>query len=333
MKRIAALAICCLLLAHTGCASQQPMTQTILALDTVIQVTYYDAQDEQAVQESLQLCQEWEALLSKTIEGSDIYRINHAQGKAVEIDPITYQLIEQANYYSQLCGGAFDITIGSVTALWDFHQEENAVLPDPDQLAQALTLVDYQQIHLYQAGERYYCQVPAGVQLDLGAIAKGYIADQMGAYLQQQEVENAVLDLGGNIQTVGDKNGDGYRIGVKSPSDPTQVIATLDVSGANVVTSGVYERYIEVDGQRYHHILNTHTGYPVENHVASVTILSSDGASADALSTACFTLGEADGLSLLESLPYAEGIFIMDEGQIITTSGISQYNFTVLENE
>lgn len=328
-KKLILLLLAMMLLA--GCTLRpSPISQQALCLDTVIQITVYRTRDQEAVQGALELCQQYDDLLSKTKEGSDIYRINHAQGEKVEIRPQTAEVIEKALEYGKLSMGCFDITIGSVNDLWDFKTNLPA-LPDEAQLQQAVQTVDYSQVELSEENEKYYCRIPDGVQIDLGGIAKGYIGDRMSEYMREQGVENALLDLGGNIVAIGDKSGKKYHIGVRSPFQTDQAMATMDVRDTNVVTSGTYERYIEVDGERYHHILDPFTGYPAETGIASVTIISDEGATADALSTACFVMGEQDGLALVESIPNAQCIFIMEGGEIITSSGVSEYGFQRVE--
>lgn len=309
-----------------------PIQQQGLYLDTIIQITVYRTQDQQAVEGAMNLCEQYDDLLSKTKPESDIYRINHAQGQKVEIQQQTAEVIDQALEYGKLSMGCFDITIGAVNDLWDFKADIPS-LPDEQQLQQAVEKVDYRQVELTEENGKYYCRVPEGMQIDLGGIAKGYIGDKMSDYMQEQGVENALLDLGGNIVTIGDKQGKKYHIGVRSPFQEDQAIATMDVEDTNVVTSGTYERYIEVDGERYHHILDPFTGYPAETGIASVTIISDEGATADALSTACFVMGEQDGLALVESIPDAQCIFVMEGGEIITSSGISEYEFQRIEHE
>lgn len=309
-----------------------PMQQQGIYLDTIIQITVYRAKDKEIATQAMQLCEQYENLLSKTKEGSDIYRINHAGGEQVEIQKKTAEVLEIALEYGRLSMGCFDITIGTVNDLWDFKAEIPS-LPDDAKLQEAVQQVDYRQVELTEEDDKYYCRIPAGMQLDLGGIAKGYIGDQMRIYMEEQGVENALLDLGGNLVTIGDKNGKYYDIGVRSPFQSDAVVATMQVEDTNVVTSGTYERYIEVDDKRYHHILDPHTGYPAETGIASVTIIADNGATADALSTACFVMGEQDGLALVESIPDAQCIFVMEGGEIITSSGVSEYHFQRVEHQ
>lgn len=316
-----------------ACALQPtPIRQQGLCLDTIIQITVYRAGDRQAMEGAMDLCEQYDDLLSKTKENSDIYRINHAQGQAVEIQQQTAEVIEKALEYGKLSMGCFDITIGAVNDLWNFKAEIPS-LPDEQQLQQEVQMVDYRKVELTEENGKYYCRIPDGMQLDLGGIAKGYIGDRMSDYMREQGVENALLDLGGNIVTIGDKYGKKYEIAVRSPFQEDQVVAVMKVESTNVVTSGTYERYIEVDGKKYHHILDPHTGYPAETGIASVTIISDEGATADALSTACFVMGEQDGLALVESIPDAQCIFVMEGGEIITSSGVSEYSFQRVKGE
>ena len=158
--------------------------------------------------------------------------------------------------------------------------------------------------------------------VDLGGIAKGYIADRVAAVLKEQGVRSALVDLGGNIVTVGNKAGQPFRIGIKDPADPASLCAVLDGQDVSIVTSGIYERGFDQDGVRYHHLLDPATGMPVQNTLASVTVVCKNSADADALSTACFVMGEEQGIALIESLSDTEALFIRRDGEIRSTSGL-----------
>lgn len=215
----------------------------------------------------------------------------------------------------QSFGGKFDITLLPVS-LWDFNGE-NPRVPDEAELKEALKYVDYTLVKV----EGNSVTVPKGVQIDLGAIAKGYIADKMAEYLKKEGVSSAILDLGGNIYALGDKRGENWKIGIRSPFDPGEQIGYTEVKDKTVVTSGVYERCFKKDGKLYHHILNTENGMPVDNGVASVTIIAQSSADADALSTLCFALGKDKGLEVLNNTEGVCGIFVMTGGEIFKSDG------------
>ena len=324
---------CAALLATAGCSKMEPVSTSGFALDTAITITVYQEDQLELANQAMELCQQYDDMFSKTKEQSDVYRINHAQGQKVEVGEEVANMLSRSLEYSRLSDGAFDITIQSVNALWDF-KAENPTLPAKEDIEKALQSVGYEQISLTQEGDQWYCQVPDGVQIDLGGIAKGYIADQMANFLKEKGVENAVIDLGGNVKLLGDKNGEGYTIGVRSPFDETgqSLLGTVEASDCEIVTSGDYERYITVDGVKYHHILDTKTGYSVENDLTAVTILSDDGLEADALSTTCFALGKEKGMELIEKLEGTECIMVLKDGTILQSSGASNYHFEEIEN-
>lgn len=317
MKRLYCLILICLvLLCVPGCGSMNPpISRQDFLLDTIVTVTLYDTDSQELLNGCMGICRELDALLSPTKEGSDVYRINRGGGKPVEVDPRTAQLIQKSLEVSQWTDGAFDITIAPLVELWDFKAETPRV-PTQSQIDEVLPLVDYRGVKV--EGNTVTLSNP-DMSIDLGGIAKGYIADQMREYLRENGCKSAVLDLGGNIYALGRRtDGNDWTIGMRSPFDTSSQFGTLTVHDRSVVTSGPYERYFEVDGKRYHHILDPSTGYPVENGLASVTILSDDSVMGDALSTACFVLGISDGTQLIQNLDQIDALFITDEEEVVT---------------
>ena len=306
----------------------------------------FDQKAEEAITDAFTLCSEYEKLLSKTVEGSDIWNINHAAGEAVPCDSRTIAVIEKGIHYGELSDGGFDITIGKAEDLWNFHElteetsDENVAngLPDETALEEAVTHVDYRNIQIDTAAGTVRLKDPEA-EIDLGGIAKGYIADRICEALEQAGVTAGIVSLGGNIECIGSKPDTiGYQtenaeytafcIGIETPySDRTEVVGSSDLADGTMVTSGVYERYITVDGKEYHHILDVQTGYPVDTDVLSVTIRGPAGTSADcdALSTTCLILGSEKGKSLIEKLDGYEALFIMQDESVTMTSGM---NFT-----
>ena len=306
----------------TGCRRESlPASRSGFALDTAVSVTLYALSGTASPETLLDGCFEeltrYEQLLSAEQEDSDVGRLNRAGGQPVTLAPQTAELLEIGLQYGRQTNGALDITIRPVSRLWDFHG--GPALPDPDTLSAAASLVDYTGLKL-ENGTAKLTDPKAAV--DLGAIAKGFIADRLAAYLTENGVTSALIDLGGNIVAVGDKQGEDWKIGIRDPKDASALAAVIPVKNASVVTSGTYEREFTLDGVRYHHILDPKTGWPVENGLASVTIVSSLSVDGDALSTACFVLGEAKALSLIETLPGIEALFIRDTGELIATSGL-----------
>lgn len=313
------------LLCFSGCAasSPPPVTKTGFALDTTVSVTLYgpaDALDQgnDIVEECFAEIQKCERLFSATAESSDISRLNRAEGRRVEIDPRTSDLLKTGLAFGKLTGGALDITIRPVSRLWDFSGAAPRV-PDAAALEQAVEAVDYTGLHV-EEDSAWLDNPEAGV--DLGGIAKGFIADRLAELLTGRGVDSALIDLGGNILALGEKNGGEWKIGIKDPRDPDKLAAILPLKNRSVVTSGVYERNFTADGVFYHHILDPKTGRPVCGGLASVTIVSEKSVDADALSTACFVLGTEKGLELIESLEGIEALFISDAGEMTASDGL-----------
>ena len=314
-KLLPAIVLLSLLL--SGCGNRQPVVREAFLLDTFVSVTLYDGSEETA-QGALDLCRRYEAVFSRTDPDSELCRLN-----CREISQVSDELAEVIALgldYARLTDGAFDITAGSVTSLWDFSAETPQV-PDPAAVAEGLTHVGWEKVSL--TGNTVVFSDPETI-IDLGGIAKGYIADRMADYLREEGVASAIIDLGGNLYCLGTKpGGQPFQVGVQYPYEDRQtVIGSLPAEDLSVVTSGVYERCFTVDGTLYHHILDTATGYPVENDLLSVTIVSGASVDGDALSTACFALGREAGTALIESRENVEAIFITDDFAVHITSGL-----------
>lgn len=327
-KKLLAVLLC-LCLAVTGCAAaipetSEPLSITGLMLDTVVTITLYDGQRQQTLNGTLDVIEEYENMLSKTIEGSDVWNINHADGQPVTVNNRTAELIGIALKYCAMTDGAFDITIGHVSNLWDFKSERPAV-PSEEAIAAAVKTVDYTCVQLN--GNTVTLLNP-DAEIDLGAIAKGYIADRIVDYLQSQGVSSAIINLGGNVVAMGSKGGSDWTVGLQDPFGRAQSpVAAVQLQNKSVVTSGIYERYfIAEDGMFYHHILDPQTGWPVNNELTSVTIISDHSVDGDALSTSCYVLGLEKGLELIQGIDGIEAIFIDDEENAYATSGVGGEN-------
>ena len=234
----------------------------------------------------------------------------------------TYELM-----FSRMSDGAFDITIGSVSSLWDFTSDNPAV-PDDSDIQNALSYVDYTRLKLTENNDgTYTVDKPDKTIIDLGAIAKGYIADKIRNFLLEKSINRGIINLGGNVLCVGEKSSDNpFLIGIKKPfSEDSVPLVTLRLNNKSAVSSGNYERYFYQDGKLYHHILNPSTGYPYDNGLSDVTIISDASVTGDCLSTTCFALGADKGLELIESLSGIEAMFVMSDGTIKYSSGFSSY--------
>ncbi len=296
------------------------ITKTGFYFDTVITLTLYDDKCQHLLDDCFALAEKYENLFSATIPSSEISQINQAGGMPVTVSDETIALLNKGLEYCSMSNGGFDITIGKLSSLWDFS-EHNDSLPDPAAIADAVSTIGYQNIII--SGNEVRLNNP-NAAIDLGAIAKGYIADQMKAYLNQNGVTEGAINLGGNVLCIGPKsNGSAYRIGIQMPFAPQGLAAAVvEVPDDTVVSSGVYERYITVDDQIYHHILNPATGYPYENDLLGVSILCQNSVDGDGLSTTCFSLGLTDGMELIESLADTEAVFITQDYEFHCSSGI-----------
>ena len=321
-----------------GAEGPDPVSDDGYYLDTICSVSIYrmtaddgsvkDATEMEddalaLIAESFDLCRDLESKISRTRKDSDISRINEAKGEWVDVSEETRELIQKGMEYSHTSDGAFDITVGGLTEQWDFHAAEGeAKLPDEEALAEAAKHVNFRDLAI--EGNRVRLTDPE-TKLDLGGIAKGYIGDKMTEFLESRGVTSAVINLGGNVICIGGKtDGSGFVIGVETPfSDRTEIIGKIEAADRTIVTSGVYERRIEVDGKSYHHILDTKTGWPAETDLDAVTLIAEKGRSADidALSTICLIKGSEDGMELIESLDGIEGVFVLSDGSVLTTSG------------
>ena len=319
-------------------AAPDPVVKDGYYLDTICTISVYWMTDDQgevkaatdmseeaeaAIDEAFELCKDLESKISRTRESSDIGRLNAAGGEWVDVSDCTRELIQKGMEYSYTSDGAFDITVGGLTEQWDFHAAEGkAKLPDEKTLAEAAKHVNYRNLAI--EGNNVKLTDPE-TKLDLGGIAKGYIGDRMTEVLESKGVTSAVINLGGNVICIGGKTDtDDFVIGVETPfSDRTEIIGKIDARDKTLVTSGVYERRIEVDGKTYHHILDTKTGWPVETDLDAVTLTADKGRSGDidALSTICLIKGSAEGKEFIEEIDGVEGVFVLSDGSVLTTSG------------
>ena len=343
LKKMYIILLAAVLMALAGCSgtggkAPEPVMGDGYYLDTICTISIYRLADGQvevkaaadmsdeandAIAEAFDLCSDLESKISRTRKDSDISRLNNAKGKWVDVSEETRELIRKGIEYSDSSEGSFDITVGGVTEQWDFHAAEGkAKIPDADTLAEAVKHINYRNIVI--EGNKVKLTDPE-TRLDLGGIAKGYIGDRMTELLESKGVVSAVINLGGNVICIGGKTDeDDFAIGVETPfSDRKEIIGKIDARDKTLVTSGVYERQIEVDGNKYHHILNTKTGWPVETDLDAVTLIADKGHSGDidALSTICLIMGADGGMKLIEGQDGIEGVFVLSDGDIRTTSG------------
>ncbi len=278
-----------LLLGGCSSSSEEPISATDICFDTIVSIKIWDTDNQKILDHCLKMCSDFENLFSRTLEGSEIYRINHAQGQPVTVSDDTAELIRRGLEYSQLSGGKFDITIGTLSTLWDIKNNPGNI---PDRATDPRGSFSCRLSKGF-AGRKYRHIKRSGDHFRSGRDCKGYIADQLKAYLTSQGIRHAVISLGGNILTIGGKpDGSKFTIGIQKPfAEQNETITTLEIEDQSVVSSGNYERYFEKDGVIYHHILDPKTGYPYQNDLLEVTIVSDLSTDGDALSTICYALG------------------------------------------
>jgi len=225
-------------------------------------------------------------------------------------------------YYSEISDGVFDITAGPESSLWDFTSD-NSKVPEDAQIKEAVKLTGYKNAVLKD--KKLVLKIP-GMGIELGAIAKGFIADQLKDYLAENGVTSGTVNLGGNVLCIGKKtDGSPFRIGVQHPfADRNEIITAVKAEDTSVVYSGIYERYFTQDGKIYHHILDTSTGYPYDNGLVAVTIISVKSVDGDALSTTCFAMGLEKGLEFVNSLEDVYAVFITEDERLHYSEGFKE---------
>lgn len=325
--------------ADTSTTGNQPISISSIKLNTAVQITIYDSQDKALLDDCLALCDKYELIFSRTNEKSELYKLNHRKdvsdgdfstdGQTTpypvsgtadtwHISEDLAALLSEGLDITRESDGAFDIAIAPLTSLWDFTAEDPEV-PDDAAIQKALPLCSSDGVTI--DGEDI-TPPSDDIQFDVGAIAKGYIADRLKDFLIKKGVKSAIINLGGNVLCIGSKpDGTPFKIGIQKPfADRNETEAVMDITGKSVVSSGIYERCFKQDGKLYHHILNPQTGYPYDNGLISVTIISDQSVDGDALSTTCFALGLEDGLKFAEKKG-VQAVFITEDYELHYTDG------------
>ncbi len=265
----------------------------------------------------------YEYMVSKNIEGTELSQINKEAGIApVKVDDDVIEMVRLGIKFADYSDGLFDISIGPLVDLWGIGTDL-AHVPSEAEIKEKLALVDYKKIVLDENEKTVYLP-EKNMALDLGAIAKGYIADRVKDLILKEGYESAIINLGGNVLTVGTKpNSDTWSIGVRDPeSDAGTTMGILKLEDNSIVSSGIYERFFLEGDTRYHHLLNAKKGYPEQNNIMSVSIVSERSVDGDALSTTTFLLGLEAGYKLIESLENVEAVFVLADHSVYITSGL-----------
>lgn len=337
--------------ADTSTTGNEPISISSIKLNTAVQITIYDSQDKALLDDCLALCDKYELVFSRTNEKSELYKLNHrkdtsdkdpnADGQTTpypvsgtadtwHISEDLAALLSEGLDITRESDGAFDIAIAPLTSLWDFTAEDPKV-PDDAAIQKALPLCSSDGVTI----DGQDITLPSDdIQFDVGAIAKGYIADRMKDLLVKKGVKSAIINLGGNVLCIGSKpDGTPFKVGIQKPfADRNETEAVMDITGKSVVSSGIYERCFKQGGKLYHHILNPQTGYPYDNGLISVTIISDQSVDGDALSTTCFALGLEDGLKFAEKKG-VQAVFITEDYELHYTDGFQdEINVTDVES-
>lgn len=337
--------------ADTSTTGNEPISISSIKLNTAVQITIYDSQDKALLDDCLALCDKYELIFSRTNEKSELYKLNHrkdtsdkdpnADGQTTpypvsgiadtwHISEDLAALISEGLDITRESDGAFDIAIAPLTSLWDFTAEDPKV-PDDAAIQKALPLCSSNGVTI----DGQDITLPSDdIQFDVGAIAKGYIADRLKDFLVKKGVNSAIINLGGNVLCIGSKpDGTPFKVGIQKPfADRNETEAVMDITGKSVVSSGIYERCFKQNGKLYHHILNPKTGFPYDNSLISVTIISDQSVDGDALSTTCFALGLEDGLKFAEKKG-VQAVFITEDYELHYTDGFQdEINVTDVES-
>lgn len=342
---------------------KKELIKTGFAFNTTYTITLYEGGSEELLEECDARCQEFEKVFSRTLKGSGLYNINEIEKVYLEVlnkkdgiknretaeaeikalaDPgnntvfhlkndgsiefavsdILYEILEKGLYYSEKSEGVFDITIEPESSLWDFTSD-NRKVPEDTKIKEAVKLTGYKNAALED--KKLVLKMP-GMGIELGAIAKGFIADKLKEYLKENGVTSGTVNLGGNVLCIGKKtDGSPFRIGIQHPfENRNEIITAVKADDISVVSSGVYERYFIQDGKMYHHILDPSTGYPYNNGLVAVTVISGKSVDGDALSTTCFAMGLEKGLEFANSLDNVYAVFITEDGKLHYSEGFKE---------
>lgn len=301
-----------------------------MLMGTFVDITCVSDSPQQChagINNAFQEIQRLEGILSRFKPESDVARLNKASGKTLSVREETFEVIKRARMFYQESGGAFDITVSPLLETWGFYKRDNRALALPaEKISAVLPLIGSDKIIIEEEGKRVGFQI-SGMAIDLGGIAKGYAVDKARKVLSKGRVSTALINAGGDIYCLGrGRDNQGWKIGIQHPLKPNEIIATLTLQDKAVVTSGQYENFVVIQDERFSHIINPKTGYPVENDILSVTIVAEECLTADALATTVFVLGTREGVEFLRKF-HAEGVIISRTAKglhFLVTEGLKQ---------
>jgi len=336
-KKLKIIATCTILAVMLSACSKkvaepvEPISNTQFLMGTVCTIKIYDKSSTKVLDKAFKRISEIENTMSINKDESEVIDINKASGeKPIKISDGTMEVLKEGLKFAALTDGKMDITVGPLVKLWGIGTDA-ARVPSNQEISQKKVLIGYKNLILDEKNKTAFLK-NKGMIIDLGAIAKGYTADEVKEVLSENGVEHAIINLGGNVFAMG-KNvtGSPWKIGIQDPfTQRGDIIGMIEVEDKSIVTSGIYERFFEKDGKKYHHILSTSTGYPCDNSIAGVSIVSVKSIDGDALSTSVFSLGLEDGLKFINTMPGVEAIFITKDKQVYITPGLKN-NFKITD--
>lgn len=326
------LVVCLLTISLTACSTNKGVVKVTkdetFALGTfiTIKVYSYDKVDSKIFEEIFDRIRDIEnrMTINKGNE-SEVMKINNNSGREnVQVSEDTLFVIKKGLEYSRLTNGRFDITVEPLVKLWSIGFEGENV-PDDSKIKDSLNYIDFDKVTINE-NDRTIMLQDKEMGIDLGGIAKGYAADEVAKVLKENGEESAIINLGGNVLCYGSKpDGSAFKIGIQNPfALRGGYVGILPLKNKTLVTSGIYERNFEKNGIRYHHILDTSTGYPVQNQLEAVSIVTEFSIDADALSTGVFSMGLEEGYEFVENLDGVDAIFITHDKKIYITSGVKE---------
>lgn len=329
--------LCLFVLAGCSNASEGMIYERLgIHMGTTVEIQIYGQDMEWLLDEAFTIIAEFDQRLTVVEPGfeSEVQRINEMAGIApVEVSASTLDLILQSITAGDKTGGRLDITVGPLTGMWRWAMNEN-VLPDKDELIEGLLMVNYQAVKV-DIEEQTVFLPNAGMQLDLGGVAKGFVADYVGLFLRSEGVEHAIINMGGDLVVLGTHpTGNPWNIGVLNPFEiQTQrvVMGVVESKNQAVITSGVYERYAVIDGVRYHHIIDPQSGMPFQSDIISITVVAETGFLGEVYTISAFAMDAIDALEYIEDLSGIEAIIVTDEKDVLVTSGL-QETFVLLDD-
>lgn len=309
--------VLCLALLPAGCGSAgERTTLSVSAMDTFMSIELYGSMETASkVKEQIESL---DLHLSPTVKSSDMTRLNHR--KKIKAHEESAEAVKQALKYCKETDGALDITVYPLVKEWGFLSGSYKV-PDKAKIQELLQKVDYRKVNV--SGSEI--TLSDGAQIDMGAVAKGFAADKANEILKSENVTSAILNLGGTVSAYGAKpDGSDWKVGIANPIDGGEPIGTVSCKDKIIATSGNYERYFEKDGKRYCHMIDPKTGYPVDNDMSSVSVVSDSGVESDCLSTALYVMGQKKALEYQKSHPEIDLVILTKNKEVIVTDGIKE---------